>query len=382
MNQKKVLLLTFWYPDEKQPVKGVFILEHARAIKALGCDVYIFAVKINDGKRLLKRNHEYFIDSFGIPNYVVTIESALYKFIYANIPLLVALVIRTFYRYIQPHFQPDIIHSNILSPCAIAGHFLSKKLKKPHIITEHWSKLDKFFRLNLFSRLGVLAYNRSASITVVSDWLRHKMIKYVDDPEKITIIPNVIDSVFSFKSRRKSDVINFVAVASWKPPKRIDLILESMNEFAGTTNKPVIFHIIGEGVLLDSGLTDKNLFSFEIVKHGFLPKPEVSEIMQQSDYFIHCSEVETFSVVIAEALCTGLPVLASKVGAIPELINDNNGLLCDNTSESWRDGISRITSRQFDSRKISEDAIEKFSILKIGRQFLDVYNSAISGSPG
>lgn len=373
MTPKKVLFLTFWYPSEKDPVKGVFILEHARAIKAAGCEVFILAVRIEHGKSFISYKHETFTDSFGIQTHILSINSLLYKLLYINIPLLAKIVFRTFYKFIYPQFEPDIIHSNILSPCAITGHFLSKRLNKPHVITEHWSKTDKFFRLNIFSFLGKRAYNQASCITVVSNWLKRELEKHVSNPDKIKIVPNVIDSTFTLKKIKENHVIRFTAVATWVPPKNIDLIVAGLNEFAKSTDKPVELNIVGNGTLLNPVLTHQSQYPFTIIHHGFLKRSEISNILQRTHCFLHCSEIETFSVVIAEALCTGLPVAASNVGAIPELINESNGILCENSVEGWIEGIRRIMEKKYDNRAISQNAISKFHIHTIGRQFLEIY---------
>ena len=54
---------------------------------------------------------------------------------------------------------------------------------------------------------------------------------------------------------------------------------------------------------------------------GNISKEKIVEILHDSDFFVHASYIETFSLVIAEALSTGTPVIASNVGAIPEFVN-------------------------------------------------------------
>jgi len=61
-------------------------------------------------------------------------------------------------------------------------------------------------------------------------------------------------------------------------------------------------------------------WSFDPVYCGKLPKDKIAGILQDSDYFVHPSEFETFSVVTAEALMTGTPAIVANNTALPELV--------------------------------------------------------------
>lgn len=65
----------------------------------------------------------------------------------------------------------------------------------------------------------------------------------------------------------------------------------------------------------------------------------VRDILEQHDLFVHLPDYETFGIVCQEALCSGLPVVAAKVGGIPEIVADSAfGALVD---LSWEDALSR-----------------------------------------
>jgi glycosyltransferase involved in cell wall biosynthesis len=80
-----------------------------------------------------------------------------------------------------------------------------------------------------------------------------------------------------------------------------------------------------------------------------------------ADFFLHGSDYETFSIVSIEALFTGTPVIGSRVGVLPEVIDDSNGVLCDNSVESWVLGITKAMDLSYDHEAISVKAKEKFS---------------------
>jgi glycosyltransferase involved in cell wall biosynthesis len=80
-----------------------------------------------------------------------------------------------------------------------------------------------------------------------------------------------------------------------------------------------------------------------------------------ADFFLHGSDYETFSIVSIEALFTGTPVIGSRVGVLPEVINDSNGVLCENSVESWVGGIDTAMARNYDHESISVKSKQKFS---------------------
>ena len=96
--------------------------------------------------------------------------------------------------------------------------------------------------------------------------------------------------------------------------------------------------------------------------------------MNKAEYFIHLSGYETFSVVCAEALCCGTPVIASNVGAISELVDNTNGILIQNNNVSNLLQILEDVSNgvySFNRGRISDTASKKFAPEYIGKKYFD-----------
>lgn len=370
--EMKLLFLTCWYPSEENPLKGIFIKEHAKTIALSGNEIFILFLNVTSGQKMWERSFSEFIDENGIKTHVVTVRSRFYKWIYINHYLLYFLVQQHFKKQILHSFQPDIIHSNVISPAGVIGYWLSRKYALPHVITEHWSKVDNFMRKNFFSYSARKAYETAKNISVVSDFLKHNVSKYVKQTDKIKIIPNAIDSgLFTYVPKVKSKEIVFTAVASWTPPKAPHFFTEALREVQKSAHEKFVLNIIGKGPLLEN--IKNNGFNYQINFLGNRSKREVAAVLKQSHYFLHASYIETFSIVVAEALSTGTPVLASKVGALPELVHKNNGVLCSNTPDEWTKGILALLQINFDNKRISTEAHEKFNSAAIGTLFDSLY---------
>jgi glycosyltransferase involved in cell wall biosynthesis len=369
----KVLFISSWYPNSINPLKGLFVKKHAQAILKAGVDLQVLALTVNPSEKYYEKKIYITTDEAGLITHNIELNSRFHKFLHVDRFWQYGILKGYYLKKIKPQFKPDIIHSNVLYPAAVLGYKLSKREKVPHIITEHWSKVDKFMNTSLYANIGKKTYHFAKHITVVSDFLRKSISKHLNDPKKIEVVPNVINAAhFYFKEKNsKEDRITFCCVAQWRKPKRPDLIFNALNYLGKQLNKKIILNVVGEGHLINELKSKK--WSFEINYLGNMDSEHLAGVLHHSDFFLHASDMETFSIVIAEALATGTPVLASQVGAVNELINTSNGFSIDNSAESWANGLFKlIEKRDFDHRQIAEQA-KKFSEERIGQQFKELY---------
>jgi glycosyltransferase involved in cell wall biosynthesis len=369
-----ILFLTFLYPNKFNPIFGGFIKEHAIAMKKAGLSIKVLAICVVKQPCILNFSEEHFTDENNIPTHIFYIHSRFHKFFLVNLFFLYWIARRFIEKNVFTSIKPDVIHSNILYPSGIIGHFLSRKYNANHIITEHWSKIELFFQRNIFRKFGKHAYQKAKYITVVSSFLKHQLIRLNIEENKIIIIPNVVTPEFEYKKKKPNEEsIIFCSVAAWITPKRPDLIISALKKISMKINKKIIYHIVGIGPLIEEIRTQATNLPFKIIFNGVLEKTKIAEILDETDYFLHASDKETFSVVIAEALMTGTPVVASNVGAIPELVDEGNGILCENTPENWEEAIFTAIQKNFNHEKIVESIQNKYSQKTISENFKTIY---------
>jgi len=369
----KVLFISSWYPNSVNPLKGVFVKKHAAAIKAAGVDIQVLAITVSPSLNTFEKKIYRNTDEHGIVTHQIELNSRFYKWIHLNLFFQYRVISGYIDKILIPEFKPDIVHSNVLYPAGLLGYKISKHYKLPHIITEHWSKVDKFMKSSLFSYLGKKAYNNASAITVVSNYLKENISKHVSNDSIIRVIPNVVNTdIFKYSEKPGThEGLTFSCVAHWTAPKRPDLIFNALQQFAETIEKKITLNVIGEGVLIQELKGIK--WNFSVNYLGNLKPEDLAKVLQNSDYFLHASDIETFSIVIAEALSTGIPVLASNVGAIPELINETNGLVCNNQLQDWVNSLNvLVKNKSFDHKKISETS-NKYSLAQIGKEFKSLY---------
>jgi glycosyltransferase involved in cell wall biosynthesis len=374
------MILSFWNPVENNPQQGIFIQDQAEAACRLRKDVLFVRVNVLPSKSPVVKKEVIESEFFENKSITINISSVFWKFCFVNPWFLAGTVYRTL-SSVYPDFKPDLIHSNVIFPCGLAGYLISKKTGSRLIISEHWSKAGKFLKNPVLGNFARKVYNRNEQIICVSGFLADK-IREGTGHKNVIVIPNIVDTeVFSLSPKTSSEKgkIEFTCVASWKPPKRLDLILESVSSFAAKNGSEIILNVVGNGPqaeLLKSGDVPGNL---TVKWHGYLDKKNIAGILKNTDYFLHASETETFSIVTAEALSTGTPVIVSKAGALPELVHERNGLLAENNADSWLENICEIINRSYDNEEISRENRARFSPSTIGNSINEVWNKVLSG---
>jgi glycosyltransferase involved in cell wall biosynthesis len=378
----KILFISSWYPTPKNPNFGVFIKEHAHAIKDSGNEIVILALVIHQSSDIYSTKLTDVLDEANVRTVILEINTRFRDLIYHLVPFQSYLAKRVFKRRISPNFTPDIIHSNVIFPAGMIGDSLAKYLKKPHVITEHWSRIKGLLNKPVLSGMAIHAYERANRILPVSQFLTDTMTSILPTvaSSKYRIVGNVINSqLFYYKKKEPlKDYIRFCAVATWMnkkiPDKMPEIFIEALALFQKEIKQTIVLTLIGGGDKLDElrqMCADRKL---KAELPGYKSKQEIASCLQSTDYFVHASTIETFGVVVAEALFCGTPVICSNVGALPELINDSNGVLCQNNIESWLKGIKKAISTSYNHYSIAEDIKTEFDLSNIGQEINSVYS--------
>ena len=380
MDNDQVLIISFWNPTAQHPQQGIFIQEQAAAVCKMRDNIVFLQVNVLPGHNLFLRKKVEESAWYRNKRITVNFYSAVWKLWYLN-PWTITRILYSILRKRKNEINPAIIHANVIFPCGVVGYLLSKRLGCKLLISEHWSKTDKLLKHPLFAGIAKKAYLRSFAVICVSDFLLQRIFRSTGHG-KLIIIPNIIDtSVYRYLPKTPADdtTLRLLCVASWRLPKRLDLIFEAVCSYAGGSSRRIELTVVGRGPQAELFKNKKTPANLTVKWAGYLERPSIAALMQKTDVFLHASDIETFSLVTAEALSTGTPVLASNTGALPELINDQNGLLAENTPESWLDNLRKIVNIQYDYRAIALRNQNKYSPEEIGSRIISIYEKMNSG---
>ncbi len=367
----KVLHITPWYPRASDPFEGLWIQRHIASV-APYVDQYVIHNDIRFGPRPGIRQMsipEGERISIRIPGrWWILIE------VISFLVLFHILVIRRRAR------RFDVIQFHIAYPSLAFWHWLKPWVRKPVLITEHWSAYHFDFGVDRPEKLRRIRriFTHGIPVVTVSKALSNDIKRFSKVDDLVTsVLPNVVPSdVFYYADQHIARPLEFLMAGQWKWPKQPQVLLEAFAAWVRHQSRPYTLKICGysEASTMEiNALVEKHGLQESVRLLGQLDAADLAREMQTSVAFLHCSAYETFSVVCAEALSCGTPVIASAVGGLLEMIDADNGILVPwNTVEAWCRAFDQYVAGQFDRQAIAKRACEKFSGEVVGSQYLNI----------
>lgn len=275
------------------------------------------------------------------------------------------------------HINPDVVHTHLSAlfyvffAAKIAG--VKKIVHTFHNLAEKNIKLSYILYKMLFKfgeiKLVAINFAVKKSLSEV----------YKIDSKKIFIVNNgeylkdiVVKGCYSF-----NETINILHVGRFNASKNHNLLLDAFKEIV--KSKPNVNLILfGEGeldnkihLLVHKYKLEKNVI-FAGVTNG------LRSILYKYDIFILPSKEEGMPMTIIEAMAAGLPIIASDVGGIPEMISNYiNGILIKPKKEDIITTVLLLINNEELRYKIGKQAVKdsiKFSSEAMAKGYIDIYS--------
>lgn len=379
------MFLARWYPHRYDPMFGLFIQRHAEAVALLN-QVTVIYVHADDN---LGSTCEVQASQSKNLN-----EIRVYLRKHKGFQLVSKLINQ--WRFIKAHFKVmklaektsaiDLIHVHILTRLGILGWFLSFQRKIPYLITEHWSRylpVNKGFN-GYFRRLASrFVVKRAAMVTTVTRDLMIAMQSYQLINDRYVVLPNVVD-MKRFKPLQKSEheKPHFVHISCFEDKsKNVSGLLRAIARLKAQ-GKEFFFTLIGEGMDFEAIKNYANELQLNdcVEFTGLLQGDELARKLAVADALVLFSNYENMPVVILEALACGIPVVASRVGGIPEMLDQTNGLLVQAGDE---DALAAAliqmaaTYTTYDPAKLRQMVEDRYGMEAVGLQLDSWYNQIL-----
>lgn len=380
----KVLYFAAWYPDRYDAMSGLFVRKHAEAVSRY-CDVAVLYPVADDSVRTFEIVECNVNGVVEVHVYYPYVEGILRK------PSKLFNYVRAFvkgYKYLLSRWgKPDITQANVMTRCATLSYMLKVIKGIPYVVVEHWSRYlpdDLHYKGWLRKRVTERVVKEAGCVLAVSQVLKEAMISHNLTNSRFRLINNVVDeSFYQEPSPRRDGKVRILHVSCFdEPSKNMKGILEAVKLLSEHTSDFEL-NIVGDGVDYDmivSYAEELHLTDQYVHFKGLMSPQEVGREMAESDFFVLFSNFETASVVVCEALASGLPIVTSAVCQIPMMIRPEVDMLVPARdvkalSEAMLSMMSRC--RNIDRTAIRDEGL-KYSYPVVGRYLSDIYEEVLT----
>jgi glycosyltransferase involved in cell wall biosynthesis len=285
----------------------------------------------------------------------------------------------------------DLLHAQ-LEFSTILGGLAAKQIGIPTVVTLHTIPSEKKsikLMLHQFLEDIILRYFFDKVICVSEETQRFYLKNAGIDSKKSLVLYNGIDiTAYSRPYKNRLEVLSefnipinakvLTTVAVLREPKGIQYMIRAMPSLI-TIYPDIYYLIVGDGEYIDN-LRDETVkanISSHVVFAG--NRKDIPDILFASDLFVLPSLNEALPTVLAEAMAASLPILATNIGGIPEMIQVNlNGRLVPpaNSQALANECISFFDDIKFSVKmgKAGRKMVgEKFNIENQIKQLQDLY---------
>lgn len=384
MQQLNVLFITTWYPNHRQANEGVFVREHAKAVQHYDRVTVLYAAghlrPDQSGLWRLVEEKDPILTE-GVPTYHLYHRRV-------PVPGVSYLIqawshLRAFQQLYPRRNRPQVIHAHIYK-AGVFATLIGKLYKIPVIITEHSSVFPRHLLSAYEALLARFAFRRAHHVLPVSNALQQGIESY-GIQARFTVTPNVVNTqIFvptekAANSHTVSDARKrLLYVGSFVEVKGIPYLIEAL---ALLTKERTDWQLdmIGRGPLMAEyqQMVQQLHLDENIIFHGFKPKDEIAHSMQQADLFVLPSVWDNMPCVLLEAMASGLPIVSTKVGGIPEIVDEETGLLvAPRNPQELCDALAHMLAHldEYDRKQIAHKA-ERYDYATVGASIHEIYES-------
>lgn len=362
-------------PERNQDFNAIFIIEHIKATRTLVNNRVLFVSQENTTSKKWHEVNEKIESGIPVTRFYFNRKLNL-RFL--NIYIRIVLLGYFIDLILIKRFYPNIIHIHFF-PAGEWAYLFAKIFKIRTVVTEHWTALIGYpvISAKRFEKAKHV-YESAAYVLPVSTHLGNGILQNTkaNITHKMQVIHNCVDSNIFKPEDNPVHItpLNIISVARLDEQKDIPTMLKAF-QLVKEKMPTAKLTIIGGGdkapfiqLARDLGIADNVNFL------GAQPKTVIAKEMAKSNLFILSSISENSPCVIGEAQCCGLPVVATDVGGVKELILEGS-VVQPQKPELLAEQIIQQLLKPIDKSELVKKATQKFSFDAIGQQLYNIYKT-------
>lgn len=382
-----VLILPSWYPLNNEDLNGCFFREQVHALSRTGIQVGVIAPQfrsLRQGVKAITGSYEteIWMDN-NIPTYFKHGVFYFPKVPYLDLHRWVKAGLKLFERYIKEQGKPDVIHVHSLLLAGPLALEIYKKYNIPYCVTEHSTTFARELVAPWQWTLLRESENFASHLSAVSNEFC-LLLKQKLGGKEWEFLPNLLDRKFAEEIPILKKDNQFCAVGWMQPKKGFDILLKAFSVLY--KEKPEVKLILGgDGPERENLQKLAKILNIEeaVTFAGALPRENVRLLMAESACFVLSSYVETFGVVVIEALSQGTPVVATKCGGPESIIVSGDGILVEVVdTNALAQAMKEVAENPelYDSDSIRQRCLERFSEKAFISRVKEIYKHCIAES--
>jgi len=350
------------------------------------------------GVALAKRGHEvHFFSSsrpFRLPQFqpntyfheVPVVEYSLFEYTPYTLTLS-----STLYEAIE-HYGIDLVHAHYAIPHATAA-YLARQMNQgrpPIVTTLHGTDITLVGSHPAYAPVVKFTLDESDRVTAVSQFLADETCRGIGYGGQIDVVPNFIDTEYFKRSTCsiKKGVLApngeplILHISNFRPVKRIRDIVKAFIEVRRQRKCRLLF--AGDGperssaeiAAREGGVLDDVLFLGK--------QPAIVDLLGVADVYFIPSETESFCLTALEAMSCEVPVVATRVGGIPEVVVDGEGGYLTEVGDTsdMAARILHLIDHPDEARKMGQSgrrrALEKFDQESVVARYESLYQEVLT----
>ena len=297
------------------------------------------------GQEMARRGHNVHFISYSIPQRLNSFQERIF-FHEVEIPTYplfqyppYSLALATKIAEVAEYRKLKLLHVHYAIPHATSA-FLAREIPPPKrfkiITTLHGTDITVVGKNPSYLPVARLSMQKSDGITAVSHYLKQTTIEKLGVTKDIEVVPNFVDTEKFHrelvppcprKAKEKGEKV-LIHISNFRPLKRLADVVEVFYLLQRAI--PCQLLLVGDGP--ERAKTEQLCRQKGIISSvHFLGKQNaIMQLLNNSDLMLLPSEIESFGLVALEAMACEVPVIATKVGGLPEVvIHGEVGFLCE-----------------------------------------------------
>lgn len=280
----------------------------------------------------------------------------------------------------------DVLHVHYSIPHSTAAHLAREMTGVPYVVTLHGSDVTILGSDPSYLPVNTHTIEEADAVTAVSQFMSDEAYSRLGLKKEIRVIPNFVDSdAFAPTPCDEKDLDNgkdvvITHISNFRPVKRVHDLVYAMKMVLRKAPGARLM-LVGDGP--DRISVERLVKRLGLEEHVMLTgfRSDVANLLNCSDVVVLCSETESAPLTLLEGMSSGLPVIATRVGGIPEIVDDGvNGFLVQSKNpEAIAERVLELNADPELRRRIGEAArarvLERYTAEKVVGQYMEVYES-------